>query len=272
MKFALAAVVAAVVLGGGAAVARHATAGRHSATQIPRVPVLAELFTSEGCSSCPPADDLLRHLLEKQPIDGVEVIAISEHVDYWNRLGSRDPFSSAQFSERQSEYARALGLPQIYTPQVVIAGHLDVVGNDAAAVRKALIRATQDPRATVAVSATRVDGGKAAVRVVVSATPVQAAAATLDVVVAVVEDGLVTAVPRGENARKRLRHDAVARVLGSIGSLAPAATSGEFIRQLDLSGAAASRQLRVVAFSAGSQDASRDGRREHHDGQPLMNR
>jgi hypothetical protein len=248
MKFALAAVVAAVVLGGGAAVARLATAGRESATQIPRVPVLAELFTSEGCSSCPPADDLLRHLLEKQPIDGVEVMAISEHVDYWNRLGWRDPFSSAQFSERQSEYARALGLTQIYTPQVVVAGHLDAVGNDAAAVRNALIKAAQDPRATLAVSATRLEGGKAAVRVVVSATPVQAASATLDVVVALVEDGLVTDVPRGENARKRLRHDAVARVLGPIGSLRPHATSGQFDRQIGLADAGASRQLRVVAF------------------------
>jgi hypothetical protein len=139
-------------------------------------------------------------------------------------------------------------LTQIYTPQVVVAGHLDAVGNDAAAVRKALVKAAQDPRATLAVSATRVEGGKAAVRVVVSATPEQAASATLEVVVAVVEDGLVTDVPRGENARKRLRHDAVARVLESIGSLAPRATRGEFDRQVDLADARTSRQLRVVAF------------------------
>lgn len=246
MRVTVTVATAVVVLGVGALAARHG--GHESGTQAPRVPVLAELFTSEGCSSCPPADDLLRHLLEKQPIDGVEVIAISEHVDYWNRLGWRDPFSSAQFSERQSEYARAFGSGQIYTPQLVVAGHIDAAGNDADAVRHALLKAAKDPRATLSVSASRVDAGKAAVKVVVKDTPAQAASGTLEVVVAIVEDGLVTEVPRGENARKRLRHDAVARVLGPIGSLAPAATSGVFDRQVDLAGAGATRPLRVVAF------------------------
>ena len=248
MRLTMAVVAAVVVLGVGALAARHGTAGPEGRTQANRVPVLAELFTSEGCSSCPPADDLLRHLLEKQPIDGVEVIAISEHVDYWNRLGWRDPFSSAQFSERQSEYARAFGSGQIYTPQLVVAGHVNAVGNDADAVRRALLKAAQDPRATLVVSAARVEGGKAAVRVVVKDTPSQAASGTLEVVVAVVEDGLVTEVPRGENARKRLRHDAVARVLSPIGSLLPSSSGGEFNRLVDLAGAGASRQLRVVAF------------------------
>ncbi len=250
MRWTVTVVTAVVVLGVGvgALAARHGGAVHESGTLAPRVPVLAELFTSEGCSSCPPADDLLRHLLEKQPIDGVEVIAISEHVDYWNRLGWRDPFSSAQFSERQSEYARALGSGQIYTPQLVVAGHIDAVGNDADAVRRALLKAAQDPRATLWVSASREAGGQASVKVVVSQMPAQAASSTIEVVVAVVEDGLVTEVPRGENARKRLRHDAVARVLGPIGSVAPAATSGEFDRQVDLAGAGASRRLRVIAF------------------------
>ncbi|MEO7133195.1 MAG: DUF1223 domain-containing protein [Vicinamibacterales bacterium] len=248
MKFTAAAVVAALVLSGGAMIARHSSAPFDSGSQSPRVPVLAELFTSEGCSSCPPADDLLRHLLEKQPIDGVEVIAISEHVDYWNRLGWRDPFSSAQFSERQSEYARAFASGQIYTPQLVVAGHIDAIGNDADAVRRALLDAAGDARATVSVSASGAAGGQASVRVVVSQLPAQAASSTIGVVVAVVEDGLVTDVPRGENARKRLRHDAVARVLSPIGTLLPSSSGGEFNRLIDLAGAGASHQLRVVAF------------------------
>lgn len=246
MRLTVTVVTAVVVLGVGALAARHG--GHESGTQVPRVPVLAELFTSEGCSSCPPADDLLRHLLEKQPIDGVEVIAISEHVDYWNRLGWRDPFSSAQFSERQSEYARAFGSGRIYTPQLVVAGRIDALGNDADAVRRALLDAAQEPRATIVVSASRAAHGQASVRVVVSQMPAQAASSTIEVVVAVVEDGLVTEVPRGENARKRLRHDAVARALGPIGSLLPSSSGGEFNRLVDVAGAGASRPLRVIAF------------------------
>ena len=94
------------------------------------MPVLAELFTSEGCSSCPPADDLLRRLTDEQLVDGVEVVALSEHVDYWNRLGWTDPFSSQAFSARQQRYQRALRTDQIYTPQMVVNGRREAIGND----------------------------------------------------------------------------------------------------------------------------------------------
>ena len=238
-----------VAFAGATVVSAIASRDTGAGREQPRVPVLAELFTSEGCSSCPPADDLLRQLLRAQPVAGVEVIAISEHVDYWNRLGWRDPFSSSQFSDRQSEYARAFGDGQIYTPQLVIDGSAGVVGNDAAAVGQALTRAAKAPRARLSVSSHRVEPGKVEVAVAVSDVPTAVApGATFEVVVALVEDGLETAVTRGENARKHLHHDAVARVLGPIGSLLPGRSGGEFRRTLALTGFADLGNARIVAF------------------------
>lgn len=245
MKRQLAIVAAVLSIGAGTALASGMIGG--AAPSGPRVPVLAELFTSEGCSSCPPADDLLRHLVRDQPVAGVEVIAISEHVDYWNRLGWKDPFSSAQFSERQGEYARAFGGEQIYTPQLVVDGRVQVIGNDHTAVTKALLSAVKATRATLEVAATRAAGGRASVQVTVTGVPAENATHPLEVMVAVVEDGLVTDVPRGENARKRLQHDAVARVLRPMGSLLAGRTSGSFSQVVDL-GHAGSNGVRVIAF------------------------
>ncbi len=213
------------------------------------VPVVAELFTSEGCSSCPPADDLLSRLMSDQPIEGVEVITISEHVDYWDGLGWKDPFSSRRFSERQREYARARNTSQIYTPQLVIDGRLQAVGSDQVAVREFLLEAARAPRAAVAVSAERSQGGRfASVRVRVRDLPRAVRTGTIRVVVAIVEDDVVTEVTRGENARRRLRHDSVARVLDTIAALGDEAGAGEFTKDLALDGEWAERRLRAIAF------------------------
>jgi hypothetical protein len=168
------------------------------------VPIVVELFTSQGCSSCPPADRLLSSLARARSVGDRKVVPLSFHVDYWNDLGWADPFSSPLWSQRQRAYADAMGENGVYTPQLVIAGRAHVVGNDRRRVEKAIAAAP----AMTALAATA-EWSSRAVAVRVSS----AAAAGTEVWVAIWQDGLATKVERGENRGEALRNDHVVRRL-----------------------------------------------------------
>jgi len=182
-------------------------------------PVLVELFTSEGCSSCPPADRVLMELDRDQTIPAAKVIVLSEHVDYWNNLGWHDPFSSAQWSQRQSDYARRFGLDSVYTPQMVVDGSRQAVGNDAVAVRQAIRQSAQKSRISIRISDLRRADDRLHVTYSVEAAP----DSILYAVVADASDR--SSVARGENAGRTLEHVAVARSLTELVSLRTAATN-----------------------------------------------
>jgi hypothetical protein len=180
--------------------------GNAIATGAPR-PVLLELFTSEGCSSCPPADRLLEMLDRSQPVAGARIIVLSEHVDYWNRLGWTDPFSSALYAQRQQDYVGRLHLDGPYTPQMVVDGQRDVVGSDERAVRVAIVQAETQAKASIALKAQR--SGTAADLDI----DARGASRGTKVYVALAEDHAQSQVTRGENAGRNLSHVAVVRKL-----------------------------------------------------------
>jgi hypothetical protein len=188
-------------------------------------PVLLELFTSEGCSSCPPADDLIGKLQGTTTEAGQLVVALSEHVTYWNQLGWADPFSKEIFSERQNSYGEKFGLDEVYTPQVIVNGNHEVSGNDAAAIRRALLAESYMP-SQVAIS----NKGETEILHIVSVEPwtkpqssQSFAIATVtmkrplpkgaDVFAVIADDMDYSQVLRGENAGRSLMHVAVARNL-----------------------------------------------------------
>ncbi len=210
-------------------------------------PVLLELFTSEGCSSCPPADELLTRLAHDGSIKGVRVIPIGLHVDYWDALGWKDPLSSADATRRQQTYAAALGVADVYTPQMVVDGRDAFVGSDERLARQALERAVARPHAKVGVRAAA-DRGTYSIAVDVASLPTDAAKEPLEAFAAIVEDGLTSVVKRGENGGRTLRHDAGLRRLIGLSRRSDASYAVSGVRLQD--GWNASR-LTVVAFVQG---------------------
>lgn len=164
-------------------------------------PIVVELFTSQGCSSCPPADRVLSGLARRPG-----VLALSHHIDYWDRLGWKDPYSSPDATRRQRDYARALGLRTIYTPQMVVDGRIDVVGSDTAAVERALAR-PRAPSSTASIPARTIDG--VAVRGTVSGEIPRLRRIDFQ------PEAPATRVLAGENKGRALAHVNVVRRIGA---------------------------------------------------------
>jgi hypothetical protein len=183
------------------------------ASAAPPVPVLLELFTSEGCSSCPPADELLEQLDRTQPQRGAELIVLSEHIDYWDALGWKDPFSSAQFTNRQYYYAGKIDPSAgAYTPELVVDGRAGMVGSDSDAVFSAIGHAARAQKSSISIHRASREGARLTLHV--EGAPLDR---TATLYVALADDHVSVHVERGENAGRTLSHVAVVRSLTPVG-------------------------------------------------------
>lgn len=211
------------------------------------IPVLVELFTSEGCSSCPPADALLEKLDRSQPVAGAELIVLSEHVDYWNHGGWDDPYSSRFYSDRQSSYAQHFGTDSVYTPQMVVDGSNQFVGSDARSADQALAQALKAYKIGVRLSELSIESDKTLQAHVETETLPAASRSQVDVYLAIALNHAESRVSGGENGGRRLTHTGVVRSLVKIGSLQP----GKHLLQnveVKLGHGADPGNMRVIAF------------------------
>jgi hypothetical protein len=207
-------------------------------------PIVVELFTSEGCSSCPPADTLLQKF-DQQPYSGTQLIVLSEHVDYWNHIGWHDPYSDAAFSARQTSYGTKLGLESVYTPQMIVDGTEEFVGSSSSHAHQAFEKASSAVKVPVRISAASAKGELLEVHV--ETAPLPATSVAADVVVAVALDHAESQVKAGENSGRRLTHVAVVRSLSRVGSLAPGQSFARDVH-IKLDPGAEHSALRVIAF------------------------
>jgi len=184
------------------------------------VPVLVELFTSEGCSSCPPADALLARLDEQQPLGKIEIIGIEEHVDYWDDLGWRDPFSSHDWTERQYVYASKLGNRNPYTPQMIVDGQSEFLGSQALKAREAILKSASQPRISVTLAQKKLENSGARAFDIELGLPASGfQLSKLEVWLAITETDLHSSVKAGENSGRELQHAPVLRSLKKVGQV-----------------------------------------------------
>ena len=205
-----------------------------------KTPVLIELFTSEGCSSCPPADVNLSRIEKEQPIAEADAITLSLHVDYWNSLGWKDEFSSPLYSRRQQLYSQALKLDSNYTPQIVVDGQTEFVGSNEERTNRAISEAAKTPKASVEITQ---DADK--IKIKLSEIPAHQNAT---VFIAVTEDNLASNVKRGENSGRRLEHTSVVRELTPLGMLSAEQKTLDLETALQIQPAWKRENLKVVVF------------------------
>ena len=224
-----------------------------AAPDAARAPVVVELFTSEGCSDCPPADALLAELERTQPIAGAQIIPLEEHVDYWDHQGWRDPFSSRTFTTRQESYAERLRIASPYTPQMVIDGHWEFVGSAAQRAREAIASAAGSPHTEVKL---RLEAAPSAqvMRLAIQVMPLpEEVREGQEVWFAITEDGLASQVNAGENAGRHLQHAAVVRRLAAVGHFDPRRDTFEVTGEQKIDAEWKRERLRGVAIVSGAR-------------------
>jgi hypothetical protein len=178
--------------------------------------ILVELFTSEGCSSCPPADALLRAVDGKRTQSGLLIVGVSEHVTYWNHLGWSDRYSAPVYTDRQSAYAQKFHLGSPYTPQMVINGKEQFVGNDKSSLLRALNNAQAESTVSIRIASVKIDSNSFDLDFSLAGSiPPHG----VDVYAILADDSASSDVLRGENAGHMLVHTSVARNLTHIGKL-----------------------------------------------------
>lgn len=212
-----------------------------------RTPVLIELFTSEGCSSCPPVDILLKKLDAAQPIPGAQLIVLSEHVTYWDQDGWKDPNSSALLTERQDSYEAALGERTPYTPQLIVDGTHQVRAGDPKQVQGTLEKAAATAKVPVRIGDVTVDASNPTLLRAHIETDANFERHSADIYVAVALDHVESQVLRGENGGRHLVHVAVVQELTRIGKLPKGKSFSQDV-ELKLKPGTDPRNVRLVAF------------------------
>jgi len=182
-------------------------------------PVVLELFTSEGCSSCPPADKVLSEIAEKSPIDGVEIIPLGWHVDYWNNLGWPDRFSNVEYTRRQHIYAQVGNRTSVFTPEAVLNGLGGFNGSDRGGILRVAQVLSEKSNAEVEVGSTFPSPDKLKIEIEVKGDIPVRDEDPIEILVLIAENNLATEVKRGENSGRTLRHDAVVRSVKNMGSI-----------------------------------------------------
>jgi hypothetical protein len=211
-------------------------------------PVLVELFTSEGCSSCPPADALLLRMDTSPPISGAQLIVLSEHVDYWDHDGWKDPNSSAALTERQEAYVHALGLKTAYTPQLIVDGSAEMRANQPQQADKVFHDAAAAPKVPVRITDVSIDPANPSVLRARIEADGESNRSNADIFVAVALDRVESQVLKGENGGRHLTHVAVVQQITKIGKLSKAKNFDESV-QLKLKPGTDPKNIRIVAFA-----------------------
>jgi len=232
-----------VLILGGVSVAVLSARTAQAQTSLGRTPVLVELYTSEGCSTCPPADDLLADMAEHQPIPGVLVVPLAEHVDYWNQLGWTDRFSSSVYSQRQRVYAKNMKATEVYTPQMVIGGTRESPGSDRPSVVRAITAVAKTT--TGALTVTRSGASEGTVQVSVTLSGAGAGEAP-GLYAVVTDDEDTTMVGGGENGGHSLHHVAAVRSMQYFGAISD---GQQKLLAIKLPDDAAKRKLHLVVFA-----------------------